>query len=423
MNEKHVFGLALGLEGTPWVVSEIRFDPEARRLDIDLDFPPGSRFPHPVSGQPAPIHDTQHRSWRHLNFFQFECYVHAWVPRVDGGAGGGGVKQVSVPWARPQSGFTLLMESLIVLCARTGMTVAEVGRMIGEYAQRCWKVLFHQVDRAHEVIDVKEVKDLSIDEVAKRRGHDYLTVVSEPGEGKARPSRVLYVTEGKDAETVQRAREWLQSRGVEAGQIQRVCADMSPAYALGVRQSFPEATLVFDCFHVVSAVSTAVDAVRRREQRQFPELLTGTRWLWLKGEDKLSQEQQEQRRGLLRRGRLQTGRAFERLEALRDILKQSSPQAEADLRWWCGWVARSRLPEMVKAGQMVRRHWDGIVAYLRTRITNAAAEALNGIVQTVKRKSRGFRTFEYFRCMIYLVASRLTFNLPSPVPSTHTNSH
>jgi transposase len=78
---------------------------------------------------------------------------------------------------------------------------------------------------------------------------------------------------------------------------------------------------------------------------------------------------------------------------------------------------------MVKAGQMVRRRWDGIVAYLRTRIANTAAEALNGIVQTVKRKSRGFRTFEYFRCMIYLVASRLTFNLPSPVPSTHTNSH
>lgn len=71
---------------------------------------------------------------------------------------------------------------------------------------------------------------------------------------------------------------------------------------------------------------------------------------------------------------------------------------------------------------MVRRHWDGIVAYLRTGVTSGAAEALNGIVQTVKRKSRGFRTFEYFRCMIYLVASRLKFDLPEPVPSTHTKS-
>ena len=65
-----------------------------------LDFPPGSRFPHPGSGQPAPVYDTLERSWRRLNFFQFECYVHAFVPRVEEDAG---VQQVRAPWARPQS--------------------------------------------------------------------------------------------------------------------------------------------------------------------------------------------------------------------------------------------------------------------------------------------------------------------------------
>ena len=103
-------------------------------------------------------------------------------------------------------------------------------------------------------------------------------------------------------------------------------------------------------------------------------------------------------------------------------MKQKPVEAERDLRWWCGWVARSRIPEMMKAGRMVKSHWDGIVAYLRTGVTNCAAEALNGIIQTVKRKSRGFRTFEYFRCMIYLVASHLQFDLPNPVPTTHTKS-
>jgi transposase len=422
MNEKQVFGMALGLEGTPWRVTDIRFDPEARRLDIDLDFPPGSRFAHPATGQPSPVYDTLQRTWRHLNFFQFECYVNAFVPRVEGGPGGGGVKQVQVPWARPQSGFTLLMESLVVLCARTGMTVAEVGRVLGEYAQRCWKVLFHHVGRAHGQIEVRDVKVLSVDEVAKRRGHDYLTVVSEPGEGPKRPSRGLYVTEGKDAATVGRARVWLEQRGVAPEQIRTVCADMSPAYAKGVGEAFPEAQLVFDYFHVVAGVSSAVDAVRRRERQSFPELRKGTRWLWLKGEDQLTEEQQDQRRRLCR-GPLQTARAFGHLEALRDLMKQRRAEAERDLRWWCGWVARSRIPEMVKAGRMVRGHWEGIVAYLRTGVTNGAAEALHGIIQTAKRKSRGFRTFEYFQCMIYLVASRLEFNLPEPVPITHTKSY
>ena len=108
---------------------------------------------------------------------------------------------------------------------------------------------------------MQEVKTISVYEVAKRRGHDYLTVVSEPGEGKTRRSRVLYVTEGKDAATVGRAQEWLASRGVSPEQITTVCADMSPAYAKGVGEHFPEAELVFDYFHVVSGVSSAVDAV------------------------------------------------------------------------------------------------------------------------------------------------------------------
>jgi transposase len=130
MDEKTVFGLALGLPGTPWEVKEVQFDLEKRRLDIHLDFPPGSRFIHPRTGKPAPVYDTLERTWRHLNFFQFECYVHAFVPRMDDESG---VKLAEVPWARPQSGFTLLMEALVVMLARTGMSVAEAARVIGEY--------------------------------------------------------------------------------------------------------------------------------------------------------------------------------------------------------------------------------------------------------------------------------------------------
>ena len=166
MNEEPVFGL----EGTPWRATDIRFDPQARRLNIDRNVPPSSHLAHSDTGQPSPVHDTLQRTWRHLNFFQFECDVNAFVPRVGGGPDGGGVKQVQVPWARPQSGFTLLMESLLVLCARTGMTVAELGRMLGEHAQRCWNVLLHHVERAHATIEVQEVKTI--------RRDDYLTVMN-----------------------------------------------------------------------------------------------------------------------------------------------------------------------------------------------------------------------------------------------------
>jgi transposase len=105
-------------------------------------------------------------------------------------------------------------------------------------------------------------------------------------------------------------------------------------------------------------------------------------------------------------------------------MKESNfTKAEHDLKCWCGWVGCSQLPEMKKAARTIRAHWAGVAAYLRTRITNGATEALNGIIQTVKRKARGFRTVEYFTAIIHLVASHLKFNLPDPLPATHTKSY
>jgi transposase len=365
MDQKDVFGLALGLAGTPWKVVEIRFDGHLKRLNIEVDFPPGSRFPHPESGEACAVYDSEPRSWRHLNFFQFECYVHAHVPRVEGGPGSG-VKRVEVPWARPHSGFTLFMESMVLLLARSGMTVAEAARTVGEYPQRVWTVLLHHVAEAHGRMDLGEVRVVSVDEVCRARGQNYLTIASEPRQ-EGRPTRVLPVLEGRDSKTLRDFADHLRRRGLSPEQIRTICSDMSPAYIKGMSEEFGGAMLVFDYFHVVQLVSQALDQVRRRERREFPAELKGVRWAMLKGEDK-------------------------------------------------------QIPEMKRAARTIRAHWDGIVAYLKTRVTNGVAEALNWIIQTVKRKARGFRTVEYFSAMIHLVASHLQFNLPDPVPSTHTKS-
>ena len=49
--------------------------------------------------------------------------------------------------------------------------------------------------------------------------------------------------------------------------------------------------------------------------------------------------------------------------------------AEAELEWWCGWAARSRLSPFRKLAKTVRQHWDGILAYFDTHLTSAAIEA------------------------------------------------
>jgi transposase len=413
MKDTQLFTLALGLEGTPWFVREITFDAEQRRLDLHLDFIPGTRFTHPISGQPAPVHDTVQKHWRHMNFFQFECYLQARVPRVQDPEHG--VRLIPVPWARPDSGFSLLMEALMVLLGRTAMAVCEVARLVGEYAQRLWPVLHHYAESAHDRLDLSEVTTIGVDEVSFRSGQDYLTVVSTP-KTDTQPARVVFVDEGHDAAILAVALDWLRRHGCQPPKLSHAVIDLSPAYHKGLREHLPGVEVVFDWFHVMKLAGEAVDLVRRRETQNVHGLLTGTRYLWLKRTENLTPGQAARRTKLLRSG-LATVRAWLRLEALRTLAQEPDPQAaEAALKWWCTWTLRSRIPELKRLVGTIRGHWAGIVAYFRTRITNATAEALNGIIQTVKRKARGFRTLRCFRTMIYLVAGHLDLRLPRALP-------
>ncbi len=109
MRNTDLFQQALGLL-PPWLVEAARFDAERKRLDLDIDFAKGGRFPCPDCGTAdCPTHDTSPKTWRHLDFFQHQAFLNARVPRIK--CPDCGVKQVAVPWARPGSGFTLLPAS------------------------------------------------------------------------------------------------------------------------------------------------------------------------------------------------------------------------------------------------------------------------------------------------------------------------
>ena len=142
MRDISLLQLALGL-APPWTVTGSDFDAEARRLDIHLDFAAGGRFTCPGCGAAdCPAHDTERMTWRHLNFFQHQAYLHARVPRVR--CVRCGVKKVSVPWAREGGGFTLLFEALVMALV-SAMPVNAVARLVGEHDTRLWRVIHHYV--------------------------------------------------------------------------------------------------------------------------------------------------------------------------------------------------------------------------------------------------------------------------------------
>jgi transposase len=101
-----LFTSALGLK-KPWIVTEVALDGGKKRIDFEVSWD-AKRMNCPVcNASDQRIHDRMKRSWQHLDFFEYEAWLHAEVPRVKCGSCGK-TTQGEVPWARPDSGFTLL---------------------------------------------------------------------------------------------------------------------------------------------------------------------------------------------------------------------------------------------------------------------------------------------------------------------------
>lgn len=123
LSQEGLFTQALNLQD-PWYISSIKFSDIEKRLDIFIDFKKGSRFECTVCKTPyCSIHDTKERIWRHLNFFQFKTYIHARVPRTKCD-NCGSISLIDVPWARRSAGFTLLMDSMILILGQNMPVVA-----------------------------------------------------------------------------------------------------------------------------------------------------------------------------------------------------------------------------------------------------------------------------------------------------------
>jgi transposase len=403
---KQLFEAALGIT-SPWYVQGVDFDAEKHLLTIAVDFSAGSRFTHPDVPGEHPVHDTRTKRLRHLNFFQHECYLEVRVPRVR--LPDGSVRQVEPNWFGRLDGFTLMFEALIVLLAQQ-MPFSVVAKMTGLSWHHVHAICARYVDDAVDLIDLSDVTAVSIDETSCRRGHEYVTIVADEAK-----RRVVFVTEGKDAATIAAFGSHLSSHGGKPDQITNVCIDMSPAFIKGVGEHLSSATITYDKFHVIAHASIAIDETRRREQRNDPTL-KGLRWALLKDRSKLNVEQRHDLDALVVHYTTnRVARAWLYREQLRDILDRKQPNVvDSMLRQWCTNVMRSKVEPMKDVALLVRRHFDGIVAWSRTRQTNGFIEALNGLFQAAKRKARGYTRFTTMRTVLFLIAGKLDFSKLNP---------
>jgi len=404
ISQEELFRIALGLE-KPWYIKTIDFKVEEKQLDLHIDFDSGSKFPCPsCDGPGCHVHDTIERTWRHLNFFQFKTYLHCRVPRIK--CEDCGVKQVQVPWARKSSGFTLLMDSMIVILAQH-MPAKTVADIIGEHDTRIWRVLEHYVQEARSNEDFSNVHSVGVDETSRAKGHNYISVFVDLDE-----SRVIHVCEGRDSGTVTSFKHDYEEHKGLAGDVANFCCDMSPAFISGIESNFENAAITFDRFHVMKLMNEAVDQVRREEQAHNTNLKR-TRYIWLKNPENLTSKQVKEL-GSLKDMHLKTSRAYDLKLSLRDFWNIRDPIiAESYLKKWYFWATHSRLVPVIDKAKTIKHHWDGILNYINTRIDNGVLEGINSLIQAAKNSSRGFRSTKNFIITIYLRLGKLHFNLPT----------
>jgi transposase len=252
-----LFTSALGLQ-PPWVVEDVKLDTARRRIDFEISCRE-ARLACPACGATAqPVHDRLRRSWRHLDFFQFEAWLHCEVPRVACG-GCGKTTQMPVPWARPGSGFTAAFEALALALCRD-LLVRQAAGLLRCADKQLWRRIEFYVGQARALESFTGVQIVGIDETSLRRGQNYITVVHD-----LQAKRLLFATEGRDHQTVVDFVADLKAHGGDPEQVRHVCMDMSAAYAKGVNLALPAAQISYDRYHVVAMAMDAMDQVRRAE--------------------------------------------------------------------------------------------------------------------------------------------------------------
>jgi transposase len=401
--------LALGLGVTPpWKLVGQRLDTTRlpNQLHLEVEAERGALYPCPVCATACKAHDFAEFTWRHLNFFQHHCYITAKVPRTE--CPEHGVLRITVPWAREGSRFTLLFEQVAMMLVRE-MPVLAAARIIGITDQRLWRIVEHYVGKAVQRLDLTRVKAIGLDETAAKRGQIYVTVFIDL-DRKHKP--VVFVTPGRGKDTVARFRVFLAEHGGSPGHIVEVVCDMSGAFLAAVGETFEDAAVTVDWFHVVQLFTKAVDDVRRAEAKHntLPKAL---RWAILKRADGGLTEAQADALAELEASDLLTAIAWRIKEKLRWVRKAETAQAA---RWRITHFlrhARACLAEdnilnpVRKALNSVENHLERILQRWTSSHSNARLEGLNGLFQAARARARGYRNTTTFATIIYLIAAPL----------------
>ena len=362
-------------------------------------------------GAPGRYRDTRGtRRFRHVPLWGIAVALR-YAPRRVRCARCAGVHVESLPWVSGKQQMTRALMVVLATWART-----QPWQQVAQLFRCSWGTVATAVEEAVAYglaqQDLADLTHIGIDEISRKRGHVYVTNVYDLAR-----KRLVWIGPGRTQDTLHAFFDFLGPERTAA--LEGICCDMWQPYIDVIHVRAGQAVLVFDKFHIVSHLMTAVDQVRRDEIREKGPaqqvLMHKTRFIWLKNPWNLT-ERQHRRLSELQRLNLKINRAYLLKETFAHFWDyRRAGWAKRYLTHWFWWATHSRLPPLRDFAWMLRRHERDILNYFRMPIDNGTVEGLNNKAKLIIHRAYGFRTAgNYIRNLYHCMA-----DLPLP-QTVHT---
>lgn len=310
-------------------------------------------------------------------------------------------RQVSIPFAEPKKSYTKNF-ARYVLELSSQMTIQGVAQHLNVGWDLVKQIQKQNLQRHFSRPKLRDLKRIAIDEIYVGKRHKYLTLVLDLDRGA-----IVYVGEGKGESAL--TKFWRRLRSSHA-QVQAVAADLSPAYSSAIRKNLPQATLVFDRFHLVKLLNEHLTELRRELHREATDtlqksVLKGIRWLLLKRSENLDDKRTE-------RQRLDEALQLNESLAIAYYLKEDLSQVWRQRTWLAGqkfledWIRRAEVSgvrQLQKFANTLRKHRQGILAWYDHPISSGPLEGTNNKIKLMQRQAYGYRDLEFFQLKLLAI--------------------
>lgn len=349
---------------------------------------------HECNSPSGSIHSYHRRTVRDLNVFDVKTFILYAYRKIRCLSCGIVVEDLGLVDSS-QRITRRLANYILELCQF--MTVKEIAQHLG----LDWKTV-KDIHKGHlkstlSQQDIGTPRILAVDEISLKKRHHYLTVIIDWHRGK-----VLWVGEGRKYETMKAFFDSLTEE--QKKEIEAIAMDMWDPYIKAVREFCPQAAIVFDQFHVVSAFGRVIDKVRnieyRKANKQGKEIIKGSKYLLLKNKGNLLKEEKPRLKALL-----QLNEALTVVYILKDYLKKLWHYkyvkcAEGFLQHWCSIAEESAIRPVIAFSRTLKKFAYGIINHCRFPIHTSRLEGINNKIKVIKRKAYGFHDIEYFSLII-----------------------